>query len=601
MVRFSMGSDSNPAGGLALDGLIKSRRARMNAKHQFKGVAFWIVLMLVAWVLGDPLLIQGKFALAESVSGQPTQAWQIAPGQRVQVKLLGMPPRRSAEELEQLIAQSRSLKGPDLPEAAKGGRTAAPISAAESHLGKGFQPGSSAPEVVPVSQFDTMRLTFLGASGTHGFYGTTSVVGSPSAASNGYVVFQTGNWFASLSTDGGKTFRYIDPRTAFNNTYGGFCCNQWVVYDPSRDLFLWLLLYAHDASQGSFKLAAATTAQVARGQWMVWDFPAGNDRQWENLQLEVTPSYAYLSANQFNLAGNTFLTAIVMRVPLDDLFTGGALNLDAYMTSNFAPHLANGTGNIMFFASHNSTSQIRIFQWSQLSTTVDVKDVDIPAWTDQGYTCISPDGSNWCGSADGRIQTGWMKDGTETFMWNAAGGGSFLYPYIDAVRLNTSDLSIVSGIQGQPLIYNTSNSFLYPSAVPNARGDIGLAFYYSNNTTDPTRYVYPSLVGSIWDDFSTPPPGWQYYLIVAGKASPAYPNGSARNVWGNYLSTRPFYPNALAWQVGGSVLDGCGYDGGDCAKPFYAIFGRERDRNSVETSSRPPYGPRIWTPLFERK
>jgi hypothetical protein len=573
----------------------------MTAIRKFNGVAFWIVLLLIALVVGGLFLDHGSNVLAESVSVQLTQAWRTAPGQQVQVKLLGIPPRRSAEELEQLIAQSKPLKGPGLPETSGGVKPAAPTLGAESTMGKIINPGSNAPEVVPVSQFDTIRLTFLGAAGTYGSYGTTSVVGSPSAASNGYVVFQTGNWFASLSTDGGKTFRYIDPRTAFTNTHGGFCCNQWVVYDPSRDLFLWLLLYAHDPNQGSFKLAAATTSQVARGQWMVWDFPAGNDRQWEGLQLEVTPSYAYLSANQFNLAGNIFLTAIVMRVPLDDLLSGGALNLDAYMTSNFAPHLASGTGKIMYFASHNSTSQIRIFQWDQLSTTVDVKDVNIPAWTDQGYTCISPDGSNWCGSADGRVQTGWMKDGTVAFMWNAAGGGSFLHPYIDAVRLNTSDLSIVSGIQGQPLIYNTSNSFLYPSAVPNARGDIGLAFYYSNNTTDANNYVYPSLVGSIWDDFSTPPPGWQYYLIVAGKASPAYPNGSPRNAWGNYLSTRPFYPNALAWQVGGSVLNGCGYDGGDCAKPLYAIFGRERDRVSVETSSMPPYGPRIWAPLFERK
>jgi hypothetical protein len=283
------------------------------------------------------------------------------------------------------------------------------------------------------------------------------------------------------------------------------------------------------------------------------------------------------------------------------LLAGGALSLDVYMTSNFAPHLASGTGRIMYFAAHNSTSQIRIFQWDQLSTTVDVMDVNIPAWTDHGYTCISPDGSNWCGSADGRVQTGWVKDGTVTFMWNAANGGSFLHPYIDAVRLNTNDLSIVSGIQGQPLIYNTSNSFLYPSAVPNGRGDIGLAFYYSNNATDVNSYIYPSLVGSIWDDFSNPPPGWQYYLIEAGKASPAYPNGSVRNGWGNYLSTRPFYPTALAWQVGGSVLIGCGYDGGDCAQPFYAIFGRERDRASVEASSMPPYGPRLWAPLVERK
>lgn len=563
-------------------------------------LVFGSYLILVLWV-GTAFLTNGSTVLADSNFGGSTQSRITGPGQRVQVELSAMPPRISQEQLDQLIARSKPLKGPALPEGASTGMIAAPSPMAESSILPELQSAPGSPDVVPVSQFENIRLTNLGEAGTYGSYGTTSVVGSPSAAGNGYVVFQTGNWYASLSNDGGKNFRYIDPRTAFKNTYGGFCCNQWVVYDPSRDLFLWALLYAPDANQGDFKLAAATTSQAARGDWTVWNFPAGNGQQWEGLQLEVSPSYAYLSVNQFNLAGDTFLTAVVMRVPLDDLLASGALSLDMYTTSNFAPHLASGTGKIMYFASHNSTSQIRIFQWDQLSPTVSVKDVNIPAWTDHGYTCISPDGSNWCGSADGRVQTGWIKDGTVTFMWNAANGGSFLHPYIDAVRLNTSDLSIVPGIQGQPLIYNTSNSFLYPSAVPNGRGDIGLAFYYSNNTTDPNSYVYPSLVGSIWDDFSSPPPGWQYYLIAAGKASPTNPDGSPRSAWGNYLSTRPFYPDALAWQVGGTVLSGCGYDGGDCAKPFYAIFGRERDRISVITSSMPPYGPRVWAPLLERK
>jgi hypothetical protein len=573
----------------------------MFTSRNLNRMSFWVTLLLIALVADLSLLDSGMRVLAKSISEQSAQPWKTGPGQRVKVKLLALPPRLSAQELEGFIARSKPLKAPLLAEMTNGVEPAAPPPGIESYFGKNLLAGVSSPEVVPVSQFANIRLTYLGTGGTYGSYGTTSVVGSPSAAANGYVVFQTGNWFASLSTDGGKNFRYIDPRTAFPRMYGGFCCNQWVVYDPSRDLFVWLLLYAHDANQGSFKLAAASTSQAARGEWMVWDFPAGNNHQWEGLQLEVSPSYAYLSANQFNLAGDTFLTAFVLRVPLDDIKAGGSLNLEAYMTSNFAPHLASGTSGTMYFASHNSTSQIRIFQWDQLSTTVAVKDVNIPAWMDHGYTCISPDGSNWCGSADGRVQTGWMKGNTVTYMWNAANGGSYLHPYIDAVRLNTSDLSILSGTQGQPLIYNTSDSFLYPSAVPNARGDIGLSFYYSNNTKDASKYTYPSLAGSIWDDFSNPPPGWQYYLIAAGKASPANPNGSPRDAWGNYLSTRSFYPNALAWQVGGSVLIGCGYDGGDCAKPFYAIFGRERDRASVVASSMPPYGPRIWTPLFEKK
>src|SRR5437588_788997 len=42
-----------------------------------------------------------------------------------------------------------------------------------------------------------------------------SNVGEPSVAINGDVVMYTGNWYAARSIDGGRTFEFIDPFTAF--------------------------------------------------------------------------------------------------------------------------------------------------------------------------------------------------------------------------------------------------------------------------------------------------------------------------------------------------------------------------------------------------
>ncbi len=42
-----------------------------------------------------------------------------------------------------------------------------------------------------------------------------SSVGEPSVSANGQVVIYTGNWYAARSADGGHTFQYIDPFTAF--------------------------------------------------------------------------------------------------------------------------------------------------------------------------------------------------------------------------------------------------------------------------------------------------------------------------------------------------------------------------------------------------
>jgi len=42
---------------------------------------------------------------------------------------------------------------------------------------------------------------------------TSSNVGEPSVSVNNDVVFLTGNWYASISTDGGNTFKFIDPNS----------------------------------------------------------------------------------------------------------------------------------------------------------------------------------------------------------------------------------------------------------------------------------------------------------------------------------------------------------------------------------------------------
>lgn len=82
----------------------------------------------------------------------------------------------------------------------------------------------------------------------------------PGLSVNDPVVFATGNHYAQLSTDGGKTFTFIDPAVAFTPAKPGFCCEQTTLYVPSRDLLVWLLQYASDASGNVLRLA------VSRGQ-----------------------------------------------------------------------------------------------------------------------------------------------------------------------------------------------------------------------------------------------------------------------------------------------------------------------------------------------
>ncbi len=60
---------------------------------------------------------------------------------------------------------------------------------------------------------------------------TASHVCEPSLATNGDVVFYTGNWFAAISVDGGGTFRFVDPTSMFPASLNhDFCCDQVVQY-----------------------------------------------------------------------------------------------------------------------------------------------------------------------------------------------------------------------------------------------------------------------------------------------------------------------------------------------------------------------------------
>ena len=77
---------------------------------------------------------------------------------------------------------------------------------------------------------------------------STGTVCEPTAASSGADLLVTGNWFASRSSDAGQSWQFVDPETMFPASMGGFCCDQVALYEPSRDLWIWLLQYRTDAT-----------------------------------------------------------------------------------------------------------------------------------------------------------------------------------------------------------------------------------------------------------------------------------------------------------------------------------------------------------------
>jgi hypothetical protein len=474
------------------------------------------------------------------------------------------------------------------------------------------------------------------APGTFTFYRNTSlasapVVGGttlstynpvePSAAANGRVVFYTTNNYAGVSGDGGQTFTYLNPFTFFAAANGGFGGDQYVYYERTRGLTLWLLQYNPDTVNNTHRIAVARSqADVINNTWFYFDFtpadfgftapPAGANGFWMDFpDMAVSDNFLWLTTNVFPRVlpnpGNpcagtcptqtcpagcssctsncTAVGAVIYRIPLNDLKAGGPINFLYASDTNFGYRLTQGAHTTMYWGSHNTTSQIRIYRWDENGNSIALDNVNHAAYT-VAPTCVppnqpacgagscgnmlavSPDGTNFACTADSRILGAWVAGGVIGFMWNAAQGGSFAYPHVEVVRFNESNRNLI----GQGQVFSASFAFLYPSVHPNDRGHLGGTMAVGGGSS------YPFEIAWIADDFNngtiTP---LENATVAVGTAGPTC------NRWGDYYATRLEVPYGNTWVGTGYVVNTTTCNGiptgGNNWDPHFVWFGRERD------------------------
>jgi hypothetical protein len=409
-----------------------------------------------------------------------------------------------------------------------------------------------------------------------------STINEPSTGMSGRVRFMTGNWYAAFSNNGGGTWTFVSPFTNFPASDGGFCCDQTVLYEPSRDMMLWQLQYIKSGSttndQGRLRLAVFvnTNNNISGAGWFFYDFlpsqfggPASGE-WFDYPHMALSNDFLYIAVNVFRTTDDGFTRSVMMRLPLDPILAGAGFSFNFFSsTANFTFVPIQGAKDVMYWASHNTTSNMRIFRWQETSTTIEIFDRDIAAWVLGTPSCPTSDGQNWCLRSDSRILAGarsWnhlTRQSELWFFWNVAQGGNFARPYIDAARFRESDLVYLA----RPLIFSNDIPLLYVAAAPNARGDIGLSLFWGN----PPGF-FPSHALCIDDDFNGDPPGWECAATRIGT------NGPSNNAWGDYLAVRPDHPSSLGWHATGYTLQG-GKSGANI-EILNLIFGRERDLNS---------------------
>lgn len=372
----------------------------------------------------------------------------------------------------------------------------------------------------------------------------TSNVNETTVATSNSNIFVTGNWFASSSINNGKSWTQVDPFTALPPAANGFCCDQVVVYEPTRDIWIWILQYSSiPGGNNVFRIAVAPGASPSAWQW--WDVsPVDLDDSWTGLWFDypdtaVSDNHLYLTFNVFNHAqpNNRWQRAVAFKVPLDTLRAGTGLTYQWWTTiDNGSLRLTQGASGSMFFADHNSGRTLRVYGWPDDSNTVGSFDVQVSQWSPGPYSAPGPDGSDWLVQrCDARITGAWISGTRAGFLWTAAPKSSRPMPYVKGAVVDVTTQSLVE----EPDIWSAESAYAYPAACPNAAGVVGVSLAMGGGPRHPSHVVGFRDGGD-----------WRLKITRSGTDGP--PSGS----WGDYLTCRRHHPNTSEWVASGYTLQG---------------------------------------------
>jgi hypothetical protein len=420
---------------------------------------------------------------------------------------------------------------------------------------------------------------------------TTQVVGAPrnfmadvlepGIATNGSTVLVTFNWYAALSTDFGATFRYISPFSNFPDSGSSFCCDQHVIYEPTRNLFIWVLQYGA-TDPGFERLAVATPTNAGLNKWTLYDFRAsalpGISATWmvDYPQISASANFLYLSMAVGPLGSPGPSNTGIIRIPLDQLAQG----IPAVTTSTFVSQFGNALTPVqratttMYFGQNLSSTQLNLYAWPESGSVATTAIPRSQTNNVRGSSCLTPDGKNVCGRIDSRVGSAWLGGGVIGFAWTAGADGTHPFPFIQAIRINEAARFIVD----EPSIFSTAVAYLYPAISLNARGDLGVI------VTAVSTVRYPSIVAFMRDDVSGPTQ-WTPLPIKNG-------NGSPRgNEWGDFQTTIPASTTGNSWIGMSWTIQATGVE------PLFVSFGRERDAPTAGPSASPSVSPSPSAPI----
>lgn len=570
------------------EALVRSLRRQVAAQR------FLIFLLLMALLVGIQAQL-GATAPAIAASGGP--AWHLAGTRSTHVapqRLASTLPTGPAHLTAAQVAQQRALSVRDMN---------LPNPVAQAHLAHtttaNSVPGHPIPpprdSSAPPPSYDgdgegALSITNLPPSAFCAQC-TVSNVMDPSVAGNGKYLLMTGNSFATDSTFGGvgNAWSALNPYSVSAN----FCCEQQVIYEPARNLFLWLLRTSDPGGGSPTGSGNALVLSVLAGDLHAVNctytltsdqFGMAADQTLAHPDIQYGSDYTYITWDTYNPAANAWENTALVRYPSDQLEECATLSgnfISRTDVFNFA--LVSGSTEAMNFASQNCVtgcttgSQMEFYNWPEGASNYGALTLNVNPYnylTAGAYSCASKDGvvTNWCANADSShasayvSRAGFRSFGGQVigFAWNAAPDSGHPFPYV--VR-NYFVLPTMT-YKGSDAIYATWGSVLYPSLADTPfRGYVfGTVAVGGGTVSGPFgNDTYPSTLSFV-EDKQYPTSPWYGGMMCKSTAN------SPTADWGEFDTMRDWTDDLHALSAAWCMDAGSGQ-----VQPGFLILGTQRD------------------------
>ena len=334
-------------------------------------------------------------------------------------------------------------------------------------------------------------------------------VAEPSFASNGNIIFYTGNHFAARSTDT-KNWLYVNPSFDFRAKNGVdmlghpigkidlFWADQRAIYDTNHKIFIWVR-QGYEIIEGTLRtnidrLAISNDAL----KWTVYDLRPRDifskfgisDAVFDYPEIVINDKYLYFTSS-IGVFDTSEIYGSIIRFSLSDLANKTNARYDAKLdrdVKSITP--VDGSNDPVYFGTHlrNDTSKMKIYSWNDNSNSTKERIVQISAWNDihnKDY-CTANSDLWWCKAhTSSKIRSSWLYNNTINFLWNAVttyDGGKKWLPYVDGA---TFRLDKNMAYERKYYLADRSKGWVFGAAIPDSKNRLGMIAFYVTNSTYP--------------------------------------------------------------------------------------------------------------------